>query len=142
MQKQREAEELRDQIAAGYNRLFESTIVATLFAYSKDELDKLSEILAMEASKNMITLKATWASQEEGFKTNMPLNRNEIKRKHTFDRGSMATVFPFMAAEVGHSVGGPKGINKQTGLPILFDNFHPSLTNYNMIIFGKSGSGK
>ena len=142
MQKQREAEELRDQIAAGYNRLFESTIVATLFAYSKDELDKLSEILAMEASKNMITLKATWASQEEGFKTNMPLNRNEIKRKHTFDRGSMATVFPFMAAEVGHSVGVPIGINKQTGLPLLFDNFHPSLTNYNMIIFGKSGSGK
>lgn len=142
MQKQREAEELRDQIAAGYNRLFEATIVATLFAYSKDELDKLSEILAMEASKNMITLKAAWASQEEGYKTNMPLNRNEIKRKHTFDRGSMATVFPFMAAEVGHSVGVPIGINKQTGLPLLFDNFHPSLTNYNMIIFGKSGSGK
>lgn len=142
MQKQREAEELRDQIAAGYNRLFESTIVATLFAYSKDELDKLSEILAMEASKNMITLKAAWASQEEGFKTNMPLNRNEIKRKHTFDRGSMATVFPFMAAEVGHSIGVPIGMNKQTGLPLLFDNFHPSLTNYNMIIFGKSGSGK
>lgn len=142
MQKQREAEELRDQIAAGYNRLFEATIVATLFAYSKDELDKLSEILAMEASKNMITLKAVWAGQEEGFRTNMPLNRNEIKRKHTFDRGSMSTVFPFMAAEVGHSVGVPIGINKQTGLPLLFDNFHPSLTNYNMIIFGKSGSGK
>ncbi len=142
MQKQREAEELRDQIAAGYNRLFEATIVATLFAYSKDELDKLSEILAMEASKNMITLKAAWASQEEGFKTNMPLNRNEIKRKHTFDRGSMATVFPFMAAEVGHPIGVPIGMNKQTGLPLLFDNFHPSLTNYNMIIFGKSGSGK
>ena len=140
--KQAEAEELRDQIAAGYNKLFEATVVATLFSYNKEELDKASEILAMEASKNLITIKAAWAIQEEGLQSNLPLNNNKIARKHTFDRGSMSTVFPFVAAEVGHPIGVPIGINKQTGLPLLFDNFHSSLTNYNMIIFGKSGSGK
>ncbi len=140
--KQSEAEQLRDQIAAGYNKLFEATIVATLFAYNKEELDKASEILAMEASKNMITIKAAWAIQEEGLQSNLPLNNNKMTRKHTFDRGSMSTVFPFVAAEVGHPIGVPIGMNKQTGLPLLFDNFHSSLTNYNMIIFGKSGSGK
>lgn len=140
--KQAEAEALRDQIAAGYNKLYEATIIATLFAYDKEELDKLSELLSMEASKSLIGLKAIWAKQEEGFKSNLPLNNNVIGRKHTFDRGSMATVFPFMSAEIGHDVGVPIGINKQTGLPLLFDNFHSSLTNYNMIIFGKTGSGK
>ena len=140
--KQAEAEALRDEIAAGYNKLFEATIVATLFAYSKAELDKASELLAMEASKNMIGVKAVWAMQEEAFQTNLPLNKNKLSRKHTFDRGSMSTVFPFVSSDIGHDVGVPIGINKQTGLPLLFDNFHPSLTNYNMIIFGKSGSGK
>lgn len=140
--KQSEAEDLRDQIAAGYNKLFEATIVASLFAYSKNELDKASELLAMEASKNMVGIKATWAMQEEAFQSNLPLNKNKLNRKHTFDRGSMATVFPFVSSEVGHDVGVPIGINKQTGLPLLFDNFHSSLNNYNMIIFGKSGSGK
>ena len=140
--KQAEAEALRDQIAAGYNKLFETTIVATLFAYSKNELDKASELLAMEASKNMLGIKATWAMQEEGFLTNLPLNTNKLKRKHTFDRGSMATVFPFLSSDIGHDIGVPIGVNKQTGLPILFDNFHHSLNNYNMVIFGKSGSGK
>ncbi len=140
--KQSEAEELRDQIAAGYNKLFEATIVASLFAYSKNELDKASELLAMEASKNMVGIKATWAMQEEAFQSNLPLNKNKLNRKHTFDRGSMATVFPFVSSEVGHDIGVPIGINKQTGLPLLFDNFHSSLNNYNMIIFGKSGSGK
>ncbi len=140
--KQQEAEALRDQIAAGYNKLFEATIVCTLFSYSKNELDKLSELLAMEASKNLVGLKTAWALQEEGFKSNMPLNSNVIKRKHTFDRGSMSTVFPFVNADVGHQTGVPIGINKQTGLPILFDNFSDTLTNYNMIIFGKSGAGK
>ncbi len=140
--KQAEAEALRDEIAAGYNKLFESTIICTLFAYSKDELDKMSELLAMEASKNLISLKTAWALQEEGFKSNLPLNTNKISRKHTFDRGSMATVFPFVNAEAGHEIGVPIGINKQTGLPLIFDNFSSSLTNYNMIIFGKSGAGK
>ena len=59
--KQAEAEALRDQIAAGYNKLFEATILCTLFSYSKDELDKMSELLAMEASKNLISLKTAWA---------------------------------------------------------------------------------
>ncbi len=140
--KQAEAEALRDQIAAGYNKLFEATIIATLFAYSKAELDKASELLAMEASKNMIGIKAIWAMQEEGFQSNLPLNNNKLARKHTFDRGSMSTVFPFLSSDIGHDIGVPIGINKQTGLPLLFDNFHPSMTNYNMIIFGKSGSGK
>ena len=93
--KQAEAEALRDQIAAGYNKLFESTIIATLFAYSKAELDKASELIAMEASKNMVGIKAIWAMQEEGFQSNLPLNNNKLTRKHTFDRGSMSTVFPF-----------------------------------------------
>ncbi len=141
-QKQSEAEALRDEIAAGYNKLFEATIISTLFAYSKTELDKASELLAMEASKNMIGIKATWAMQEEAFQSNLPLNKNKLNRKHTFDRGSMSTVFPFLSSDIGHEVGVPIGINKQTGLPVLFDNFHSSLTNYNMIIFGKSGSGK
>ncbi|MBR5228128.1 MAG: ATP-binding protein [Clostridia bacterium] len=140
--KQAEAEALRDQIAAGYNKLFEATIISTLFAYSKDELDKLSELLSMEASKSLVGLKTAWALQEEGFKSNLPLNNNKITRRHTFDRGSMATVFPFVNADAGHTTGVPIGINRQTGLPILFDNFNESMTNYNMIIFGKSGSGK
>ena len=141
-QKQSEAEELRDQITAGYNKLFEATIITTLFSYSKAELDKASELLAMEAAKNMVTIKAVWAQQEEAYQSNLPLNKNKLNRKHVFDRGSMSTVFPFISSNVGHDVGIPIGINKQTGLPVLFDNFHPSLTNYNMIIFGKSGSGK
>ena len=140
--KQAEAETLRDQIAAGYNKLFDATIVCTLFAYNKSELDKMSEILAMEASKNLLGLKTAWALQEEAFKSNLPLNTNKLSRKHTFDRGSMATVFPFVNADAGMDTGVPIGINKQTGLPLLFDNFSDTLTNYNMIIFGKTGAGK
>ena len=141
-QKRMEAEQLRDEIAAGFNKLFEASIIATLFANNLDELDKESKLLATEMSKNLIDIKSAWALQEEAFQSNLPLMQDKIKKIHTFDRRSMGTVFPFTTSDIGHPTGVPLGFNRQTGTPILFDNFHPSLTNYNMVIFAKSGAGK
>jgi hypothetical protein len=142
LQKRMEAEELRDTIASGLNRLFSSTIVATIFAYSMEELDKYTELLTNEMSKNLIDIKPAWAMQDAAFRTNMPYNDNKINKAHTFDRRAMSTVFPFFTSDIGHDNGIPLGFNKQTGLPILYDNFSPRLSNYNMVIFGKSGAGK
>lgn len=141
-QKRLEAEDLRDNIASGFNKLFEASVVATLFAYNLQSLDAYTKLLATEMSKNLVGIKSAWAMQEDAFKSNLPLMNDKIKRTHTFDRASMATVFPFTTSEVGHLTGIPLGFNKQTGVPILFDNFHQSLTNYNMVIFAKSGAGK
>ena len=141
-QKRMEAEELRDQIAAGFNKLYESSIICTLFAYSLEELDKYTELLSSEMSKTLIDVKPAWAMQDEAFKSNLPFGENRLNKSHTFDRNSMSTVFPFFSSEIGHEKGIPIGFNIQTGLPVLFDNFSSTLTNYNMVIFGKSGAGK
>ncbi len=141
-QKRMEAEELRDAIAAGFNKLFGATIISTIFAYSMEELDRYTELLSNEMSKNLIDLKPAWAMQDEAFRSNVPFCDNKLNKSHTFDRRAMSTVFPFFNSEVGHENGIPLGFNKQTGLPILYDNFSSKLSNYNMIIFGKSGAGK
>ena len=142
-QKKYETEQLRDEIAAGFNKMFEASIISTIFAYSKEELEKYTKLLSTEMGKTQIGLKSAWAMQEEAFRSNTPLCNNMMTtKKLTFDRNSMGTVFPFTSSEVGHATGVPLGYNKQTGTPILFDNFHSSLTNYNMVIFAKSGAGK
>lgn len=141
-QKRFEAENLRDEIAAGYNKLYEASVISTLFAYSLEDLDRLTKMLSAEMSKSLVGVKSAWAMQEEAFQSNLPFAQNKINKTHTFDRRSMATVFPFTTSEVGHTTGIPLGFNKQTGVPILFDNFHSSLSNYNMVIFAKSGAGK
>ena len=141
-QKKAEAEQLRDQLASGFNKLYEASIVSTLFAYNLKDLDKFTKLLTSEMSKSLVNLKSAWGLQEEAFQSNVPLLIDKVKKIHTFDRGSMATVFPFTMSEVGHLSGIPLGFNKQTGAPILFDNFHNSLTNYNMVVFAKSGAGK
>ena len=141
-QKRFETEELRDEIAAGFNKLFEASIVATIFAYNMQDLERDSKLLSSEMAKSLVGIRNAWGLQEEAFKSNVPLMDDQLQRKHTFDRRSMGTVFPFTTSEIGHPTGVPLGFNKQTGTPILFDNFHHSLTNYNMVIFAKSGAGK
>ena len=141
-QKRMEAEQLRDEIAAGFNKLYEASVVSTIFTYNLEELDRLTKLLSTEVSKSLVGIKTAWAMQEDAFKSNLPLMEDKINRQHTFDRRSMSTVFPFTTSDVSHSTGIPLGFNKQTGTPILFDNFHSSLTNYNMVIFAKSGAGK
>lgn len=141
-QKRLEAEQLRDEIAAGFNKLYEASVISTIFTYNLNDLDRISKLLSTEMAKSLVGIKTAWAMQEDAFKSNLPLMEDKIKKTHTFDRRSMSTVFPFVTSEVGHASGIPLGFNKQTGTPILFDNFHNSLTNYNMVIFAKSGAGK
>ena len=141
-QKRFEAEQLRDEIAAGFNKMYEASVVSTLFTYKLEELERLTKMLAAEMSKSLVGMKSAWAIQEEAFKSNVPLMDDKIKKIHSFDSRSMGTTFPFTTSDVGHESGIPLGFNKQTGTPILFDNFHSSLTNYNMVIFAKSGAGK
>ena len=141
-QKRFEAEQLRDEIAAGFNKLYEASVISTIFTYNLEDLDRLTKLLSTEMSKSLVGVKTAWAMQEDAFKSNLPLMENKMSKTHTFDRRSMSTVFPFVTSEVGHATGIPLGFNKQTGTPILFDNFHNSLTNYNMVIFAKSGAGK
>ena len=140
--KKAELEQLRDQIEAGYNSVFSASIITTLFSYSKEDLDTSTEKLSSVMGKTLLTLKPAWALQDEAFISNMPYNENKMITYHTFDRNSMGTVFPFFNSMVGHNTGIPLGFNLQTGLPIIYDNFSRQLTNYNMVIFGKSGAGK
>lgn len=137
-----ETERIRDEIAAGFNKLYEATIVCTIFADSTENLNKLSELLRMEMSKNLITVRSCWGMQVDGFLSNLPYCDTKVKKDNTFDKRTMGTVFPFVLSDISHQTGIPIGFNKQTGVPILFDNFHPSLSNYNLVVFGKSGAGK
>lgn len=72
-QKRFEAEQLRDEIAAGYNKLYEASVVATLFAYSLEDLERLTKLLSAEMSKSLVGIKSAWGRQEEAFKSNLPL---------------------------------------------------------------------
>ena len=67
-QKRMEAEQLRDEIAAGYNKLYEASIISTLFAYSLEDLNKYTKLLSSEVAKSLVGIKTAWGMQEDAFK--------------------------------------------------------------------------
>ena len=71
-QKRNEAEELRDAIASGFDKLFEASIMCTIFAYDLEELDRQTEMLTADMSKTLTGIKTAWAMQEDAFKSNLP----------------------------------------------------------------------
>lgn len=81
-----EAEELRDAIASGFNKLFEASIVATLFEYNEEELDKFTKLLTGEMSKTLVGIRTAWGIQEEAFQSNLPLMNDKInKNTHSIE---------------------------------------------------------
>ena len=91
-QKRLEAESLRDEIAAGFNKLYEASIVSTLFAYSLEDLERLTKLLSTEMAKSLVEIKSAWAMQEEAFQSNLPLAEDKIRKTHTFDKIGRAHV--------------------------------------------------
>ena len=66
-QKRLEAEGLRDQIASGFNKLFEASVVATLFTYNLQSLEAQSKLLATELSKTLVGIKSAWQCKMKLF---------------------------------------------------------------------------
>ena len=83
-QKRFEAEELRDQIAAGFNKMYEASVIATLFTYNLEDLERLTKLLSTEMSKSLVNIKNAWAIQEDAFQSNLPLMQDKIKKTHSF----------------------------------------------------------
>lgn len=142
LSKKMEAGNLRDEISTKFNRLFEITILSTVFAKTPEELDHLSDLYGFENSKSMVNIKSLWAEQEIGFRSNLPCNSNKIFKNNTFDSFAAATTFPFWCANNSHPTGIPLGTNIQTSYPIFLDDFYSTLPNLNFFILGNEKSNK
>jgi len=141
-QKKSEADFLRDEISTNSNKLFEISILTSLFADSMEELDNYSDILGFEASKEAINIKSAWSQQDIAFSSNLPHCNNKLLRNNVFDMYSAAALIPFTSTDVSHHDGIPYGINNKSHIPIFIDAFSPGFANYNSIMLGSTKSAK
>lgn len=137
-----EAKRLRDEVRDGKNKIYEVSVQSTLYSNSQRELDNAASKLKSLLGTQDIGLKSATYIQEECYKSNKPFLNNRIGEWHTFDKRSLACVFPFTSNNINHENGVLIGFNKDNGLPIIYDTFNEKLDNYNMVIFAKSGGGK
>jgi conjugal transfer ATP-binding protein TraC len=133
-------ESLRDNLQQAQEKLFEVGLYITMYANSKEELDKVEgEVRGILDSKLVYTKPALF-QQEQGFRTTLPLALDELNVTQKLNSSPLSSIFPFVSFDLSSDRGILYGINRHNSSLILFDRF--SLENYNSVVFAKSGSGK
>lgn len=133
---------LRDEIRDGFNKIYKVSILSSIYSNTEKELENDSARLRQLLGRRDIGIKNAIYEQEEAYISNKPTMNNLINEYHTFDKRSLACVFPFTTSNINHEFGVPIGRNKDNGQPVIYDNYDRSLKNYNMVIFAQSGAGK
>jgi conjugal transfer ATP-binding protein TraC len=133
-------ENLRDQLQQAQEHLFEVGLYLTIYANSKEELDKVEGDMRGILDAKLIYTKPALFQQEQGFRSTLPLATDELQVNSKLNSSPLSSIFPFVSFDLTSDSGILFGINRHNSSLILFDRF--SLENYNSVTFAKSGSGK
>ena len=141
-----DTEVLMEEIQFSDNDAYHVGILGNIYANSERELDKYSEYLEDELSSLFFKMASTWGRVKNGLRSVSLLAQNEIKDSlRNLDRRSLSTFAPFISGSGKFNGGIPIGKNKITGQKEFYNAFgtyENRPDNYNMAIFGVSGSGK
>ncbi len=136
----RDLEDLRDQLQQAQEKIFDVGVYITIYGATVEELDKAeSEIKSMLESR-LVYVKPALFQQEQGFKSALPIGRDELNVTSKLNSSPLSSIFPFVSFDLTSDKGILYGVNRHNASLVLFDRF--SLENYNSVIFAKSGSGK
>jgi type IV secretory pathway VirB4 component len=133
-------ENLRDQLQQAQERLFDVGLYLTIYADSKEALDKLEGEVRGILDAKLVYTKPALFQQEQGFRSTLPLELDELAVHSKLNSSPLSSIFPFVSFDLTSDKGILFGINRHNSSLILFDRF--SLENYNSVVFAKSGSGK
>lgn len=133
-------EQLRDNLQQAQERLFEVGLYMTMYASSKEELDKVEGEVRGILDAKLVYTKPALFEQEQGFRSTLPLAIDELDVHSKLNSSPLSSIFPFVSFDLSSDHGILYGINRHNASLILFDRF--SLENYNSVVFAKSGSGK
>jgi conjugal transfer ATP-binding protein TraC len=133
-------EDLRNNLIQAQEKMFDVGVYITIYADNDFDLFKIeSEIKSMLESK-LIYIKPALFQQEEGFKSIIPIDTDELGVHQKLNSDPLSSIFPFISFDLTSDRGILYGVNRHNSSLVIFDRF--SLENYNSVTFAKAGSGK
>lgn len=133
-------ENLRDQLQQATEKLFDVGLYISVYAESQNELDKLESEIRSILEARLIYLKPALFQQEQGFRSVLPIQLDELNVHSKLNTSPLSSFFPFVSFDLTSDKGILYGVNRHNSSLILFDRF--SLPNYNSVTFATSGAGK
>lgn len=136
-----DAEDLRDKLHKGMERLYYQTLYISIAGKTLDELDQLTDDIETLCGTLGMTTRHSLYQQSQAFHSTLPIAQDRLRHKRNFDTSSLATCFPIVSAELTDTKGTPilYGMNLINQSLVLFDRF--KLDNYNSVTLATSGAG-
>lgn len=135
-----ESKQLMDDMTKENAKLYTGSIIITVFANSKDELDECDRLVKTAASTNLATVKPLYQQQETGLNTSLPLGNNQLQLQRLMTSVTVSAIIPFDVKEVRQKTGMYYGLNAASRNMILYDR--TTEMNPNGCILGMPGAGK
>ncbi len=135
-----DAEQLRVDLQRGTEKFFQMGLYFTLYADSKDKLDKTAKQLETILGGQLVMTRSADFRTERGFESTLPQATDMIEVVRNMNTSPLSTTFPFVSSDLTSNEGILYGINRHNNSLIIFDRFN--LENANQVVFAKSGAGK
>lgn len=131
------------ELASRDEMAYETQLFFSLYADSKKELERQSNLLIQELKASDLTIHTFALRQDKAWKNIVPYGIDYIQdKKRNFNTGAVVSSIPFYIPELYDDYGVFIGHNVFTGSPALLDLYKKGIKNSNLNIFGASGSGK
>lgn len=135
------AKELLEDLKTNSDKLFYTTIIITVGANSKEELDTNSKTIKRIGQKNDVKISNLLGQQEDGFHTTLALGKNNLSCGRYFTTTESSVFIPFSVCDLLNSNGIFYGRNSTNGNAIIYDKRN-SKTYAHSFILGTTGAGK
>jgi type IV secretory pathway VirB4 component len=133
-------EQLRNDLQQAREKIFDVGLYITIYGKDKDELQKTESEIRSVLESQLIYLKPSLFQQESGFRSTLPISKDELQVHSKLNSSPLSSLFPFVSFDLTSDRGILFGINRHNSGLVLFDRFQ--MENYNSLIFATSGAGK
>jgi type IV secretory pathway VirB4 component len=142
-----DAAELAARLARGEGKLFRVGLYLTVHAPDLDQLAvECARVRALAASLLLDAKPASFRSLQ-GWVTTLPLGRDLLGMRRTFDTQALSAAFPFTSPDLPAEptqatapAGVLYGLNIASGGLVVWDRF--ACDNHNAVVLARSGAGK
>ncbi len=135
-----DAEELRDLLARGQEKLFQFGMYLTIYADDEERLRKVQTDVESLLGGKLVLTKPAMFQMEHAWTSTLPLCLDQIEINRNMNTSPLAASFPFSSSDFTDDHGILYGINRHNDSLVIFDRF--DLPNANANIFAASGAGK
>ena len=135
-----DAEQLRDMLARGFEKLFQLGFYITIYAESDEKLKKIQADIESILGGKLVLMKPADFQMEHAWNSTLPFCLDELEINRNMNTAPLSTAFPFSSSDLTSDQGVLYGINRHNESLVIFDRF--KLPNANETVFATSGAGK